>query len=134
MKISKNTAGFGIVEILLSVLIISLIIAITILFIPAKPDDKQQMKDIETISTAVRNYTTNNKGNLPSTITDFPTEICKTDAHDCTGFVNLSVLTVDEKYLRAIPVNLNAESTNGTGYAIKKTGDREVVVTALSGI
>ena len=89
----------------------------------------QRKVDANTILNAVYQYYIDN-GSLPSTITAAETEICKTNASSCTSLIDLSVLTLDEKYVTAIPTDPTGVSTNGTGYHIKKSPNRRVTVSA----
>lgn len=132
---SKNKSGFGIIEILFSVIIVALLTAIILLFIPAKNDAvKKQQKDIQMISKAIQTYSVENGGKLPANITEKSVEICKTHAVTCRGLVDLAVLTQNEKYLVSMPVNPRGESENGVGYTIKKDANGKVVVMALNEI
>jgi len=58
--------------------------------------------DVNTILSAVYQYTIDN-GFSPNSITTTSTEICSSLAEDCTGLVDLSVLTDNEEYLFSIP-------------------------------
>lgn len=92
--------------------------------------------DVVTIVNAIYQYNADNNGTLPTTITTTPTEICKTGG-TCTGLVDLSALTTNEKYLASIPrdpkcgtattANCNV---NGTGYRVSKSANGRITVTA----
>jgi type II secretory pathway pseudopilin PulG len=125
----NNSRGLGIIELLYTILIISVIAAIILLVLPSQKDNRQQLRDIKTLTSAIENYATDNKGQLPKGITEVPTEICKIHAEDCTGLVDLTVLTINEKYLTSLPINPHTESANGTGYSVKKDATGKVVVT-----
>lgn len=89
----------------------------------------QRKTDVNTILNAVYQYTIDNNGTLPSTITTTQTEICKTGG-TCTGLIDLSVLTASEKYVVSIPTDPTGSSTNGAGYEIKKSANGRITVVA----
>lgn len=126
--------GFTLLEILLVVAAIAILAGIVIIAVnPNKQlgDTKnaQRKVDVNTILNAVYQYSLDNSGTLPSTITTTQTEICKTGG-TCTGLIDLSVLTADEKYIVSIPTDPTGSSTNGAGYEIKKSANGRVTVVA----
>jgi len=130
----KRQKGFTLLEILLVVAAIAILAGIVILAInPGKQlgdtRNAQRRTDVNTILNAVYQYSLDNNGALPSGITTTQTEVCKTGG-TCTGLVDLSVLTTDEKYLVAIPNDPTGSSTNGAGYEIVKTANNRVTVVA----
>lgn len=133
-KVFKNQKGFTLLEILLVVAAIAILAGIVILALnPVKQladtRNAQRRVDVNTILNAVYQYTIDNKGTLPSTITTTSTEVCKTGG-TCTGLIDLSVLTASEKYLTAMPIDPSSTSTNGTDYNILKTANGRITVTA----
>lgn len=135
-KIFKDQKGFTLLEILLVVAAIAILAGIVILAInPAKQlgdtRNAQRRVDVNTILNAVYQYTIDNKGTLPATITTTSTEICKTGG-TCTSLIDLSVLTASEKYLTAMPIDPSSVSANGTGYNILKTANGRINVNAPS--
>ncbi len=131
MKISsylRNSKGFTLLEILLVVAAIAILAGIVILAInPGKQladtRNAQRQQDINTIINAVYQYSLDNDGNLPSTITDTVTEICVSDGvAACTSTIDLSVLTTNGVYLQAIPVDPSGATGDGTGYEIGLVG------------
>lgn len=131
----QSKRGFTLLEILLVVAAIAILAGIVIFAInPGKQlgdtRNSQRHSNVDTILNAVYQYSVDNSGNLPATITTTPTEICKTGAASCTGLIDLSVLTANEKYLTAMPTDPQDSSTNGTNYQISKDANGRVTVSA----
>ena len=132
---SSKQKGFTLIEVLLVVALIGVLVAIVIVAInPSKnlkdTRDAQRRTDVNTILNAVYQYTIDNTGTLPASITTTSTEICKTGG-TCTGLVDLSVLTIAEKYLTSIPFDPSTSTANSTKYSILKTANNRVTVTAV---
>ena len=126
--------GFTLIEILLVVAAIGILAGIVILAINPNKQlgetrNAQRRADVTTIINAVYQYSIDNNGTIPASITATQTEICKTGA-TCTGLIDLSVLSDNEKYLTSFPFDPTGASTNGAGYEIKKTANNRVTVTA----
>ncbi len=139
-KLLRNQKGFTLLEILLVVAAIAILAGIVILAInPGKQlgdtRNAQRRADVNTILNAVYQYAIDNNGTIPSTIASSTcasvatNEICKMGG-TCTGLIDLSVLTADEKYLVSIPSDPTGASTNGTGYRIAKSVNGRVTVCA----
>lgn len=132
----KNiTKGFTLLEILLVVAAIAILAGIVILAInPGKQladtRNAQRRQDVNTILNAVYQYSLDNNGEIPSTITTTQTEVCVTGAAACTGLVDLSVLTNNGTYLVAIPTDPTGASTSGAGYEILQDANGRVTVAA----
>ena len=91
----------------------------------------QRRADVNTILNAVYQYSIDNNGSLPSTITTAVTAVCQ--AAPCTSLIDLSVLTASEKYLTAIPHDPLLTATTGTaGYTIVKSANGRITVAAPS--
>lgn len=130
----ERERGFTLLEILLVVAAIAILAGIVILAINpnkqlADTRNAQRKTDVNTILNAVYQYTIDNNGTLPSTITTTQTEICKTGG-TCTSLIDLSVLTTNEKYLVSMPFDPTGSSTNGAGYEIKKSSNGRITVVA----
>ncbi|MFA5799763.1 MAG: prepilin-type N-terminal cleavage/methylation domain-containing protein [Candidatus Peribacteraceae bacterium] len=99
--------GFTLIELLLVIGIIAILAAIVIVAInPTKQlgdaRNAQRRSDVNTILNAVYQYSIDNSGNLPSTITGTSTEICKSGVNVvCGSLISLNVLT--GAYLVALP-------------------------------
>ncbi|MDP2656074.1 MAG: type II secretion system protein [bacterium] len=130
----KNQKGFTLLEILLVVAAIAVLAGIVILAInPGKQlgdtRNAQRRSDVNTILNAVYQYTIDNSGTLPASITTTPTEICATGG-TCTSLIDLSVLTTDEKYLTSMPEEPQKTNANGAGYKISKSVNGRITVVA----
>jgi len=130
LKIQK---GFTLLEILLVVAAIAILAGIVILAInPAKQlgdtRNAQRKADVNTILNAVYQYAIDNNGTLPTSILTTSTEICSTAT--CSGLIDLSVLTLNEKYLVSIPLEPQKTNANGAGYMIKKSTNGRITVDA----
>ena len=129
-------AGFTLLEILLVVAAIAILAGIVILAInPVKQlgdtRNAQRRTDVNTILNAVYQYSIDNNGSLPTTITTTVTAVCQ--AAPCTSLIDLSVLTTNEKYVVAIPHDPLITATTGTaGYTIVKSANGRVTVAAPS--
>jgi type IV pilus assembly protein PilA len=129
----SESKGFTLIEILLVVAAISILAGIVIIAVNPNKQlgdtrNAQRRSDVNTILSAVYQYYIDT-GILPSSITTTQTEICKTGT-TCSGLVDLSVLTTDEKYLVSMPFDPNGSSANGAGYEIYKSANGRVTVVA----
>ena len=144
-KLVKDNKGFTLLEVLLVVAIIAILAGIVIIAInPGKQlgdsRNAQRQADVNTILNAVYQYTLDNNGNLPSTITNSPTELCKTGVAPatCTSstLIDLSSVTTSGKYIASLPVDPQCPTgcnANGNGYRISKDNTtNRVTVTAIN--
>ncbi len=132
----KLNKGFTLLEILLVVAAIAILAGIVIVAINPNKQlgetrNAQRRADVNTILNAVYQYTVDNNGTLPATITETPGVICQTGG-TCTGLVSLSALTDQEKYLTAIPADPTGSTVNSTGYEIVKSQYGRITVSAPS--
>ena len=98
----KNQKGFTLIEILLTMSIIAILFAVVVFVINPQlrfeeARNSERNVEISTILNAVHQYRLDNNGTLPTSITQTPTEICKTGAVSCVGLIDLSVLTTNEE-------------------------------------
>jgi prepilin-type N-terminal cleavage/methylation domain-containing protein len=142
-KISQQT-GFTLLEVLLVVAAISILASIVIVAInPTKQlgdtRNGQRRNDVGTILNAIYQYSLDNNGTIPTTITQqgclsgqSGENICKTGS-TCTNLTDLSVLTNNAKYLVALPTDPSGSVANATGYFVTKDGNNRVTVCAPGG-
>jgi type IV pilus assembly protein PilA len=135
----KKQNGFTLLEVLLVVGIIAILAGIVIVAInPAKQlantRNAQRHADINTILNAAYQYAIDNNGTIPSTITTSSTEVCKSGIAFTTcsssSLIYLGMLTDNEEYIVSIPIDPSSTSTNGAGYAILKTANGRITVSA----
>lgn len=151
--LSKAKSGFTLLEVLLVVAIIAILAGIVIVALnPGKQlgdtRNSNRRADVNTILSAVYQYSIDNNGNLPSVIQKnvtcatppydpaaVPTaptnEICKQGAASCANYIDLSTtIAANQKYLTAIPTDPSGGSTNGSGYFIVQSDNGRVTVCA----
>lgn len=136
--LTKTQKGFTLIEILIVIGIIAILAAVVIVAINpgrqfAQARNSQRSSNVNTILNAINQYGVENKGALPASITSTATEICQTGAASCTGLIDLSVLTTDERYLVAVPLDPScpgACAASGAGYTVVQSANGRVTVTA----
>ncbi len=131
----RRAKGFTLIELLLVITIITILAAIVLIAINpprniAASNNAQRWSNINTIINAIHQYAVDNGGQLPSTITTGSVEVCKTSAASCSGLIDLSSLTFEERYVLRLPTDPTSASANGTGYFVKKDAYNRVTVSA----
>ena len=138
-NIKQRQAGFTLLEVLLVVAVIALLAGIVIVAInPGKnlgdSRNAERSADVNTIINGVYQYSLDNNGTLPASITTTAKEICETDVATCPGtLADLSDLSDAGKYLVAIPNDPQcptACATDGVGYTIMKDANGRLTVAA----
>lgn len=139
---TQKSRGFTLLEILLVVAAIAILAGIVIVAInPGKQlgetRNAQRRADVNTILNGIYQYTLGNNGTLPTTIQQVATctgagnEICKTGG-DCTGLIDLGVLTNNQTYLTSMPFDPSSATTNSTKYIVVKSANGRITVCAPS--
>lgn len=135
IKLRKKQQGFTLIEVLLVVAIIAILAGIVILAINPNKQlgdtrNSQRQADINTILNAAYQYSIDNQGNIPATITTTATDICASGAADCTGMIDLTVLSANGKYLVSIPKDPRTSTATDTGYQISQNANGRITVSA----
>ncbi len=131
MTTRSTRGGFTLIELLLVIGIIAILAAVVIVAInPTKQladaRNAQRRSDVNTILNAVYQYSIDNNGNLPSTITTTTTNVCRSGVNVvCTGLINLNMLT--GSYLVGIPADPQSSTATDTNYSIVKANNRVTV-------
>lgn len=131
----KNKKAFTLLEILLVVAAIAILAGIVILAInPTKQlgdtRNSQRRIDVNTILNAVYQYAIDNNGTLPATVTTTVKSVCKNSPTATTSCADLSILTLNEKYLVSIPVDPSGVTGDNSNYNILRTANGRVTVSA----
>jgi hypothetical protein len=120
---------------LAALVLLSILIVAIILINPAKKllemRNSQRRSDVVNILNSVYEYSLDNNGNLPSSITAQPTMICRSKATSCDGLVDISEIIRNKKYLlSAVPVDPAEKNANSSGYQISKLSNGRISVAA----
>ncbi len=125
--------AFSLVEILVVLSIVGVLAAVvtlSVVGVQQKNRNAQRSTHISIILNAVYQYALDNNNQLPPSITTATTSICRTTAATCSGLIDLSVLTTNQKYLPSIPTDPSNTSTTSTGYTIVKNSVGRITIAA----
>lgn len=130
----KANKGFTLLEILLVVAALGILAGIVILAInPSKQlaatRNASRRSGVNTLLTAVYQYTIDNDGVIPETITTESSPVCLTGVSD-ESCIDLAVLSDNEEYLVELPQDPQNTSEVDTGYNIFKTANGRITVSA----
>lgn len=117
--------GFTLLEILLVIAAIGILAAIVIVAINpqrqlALTRNAERESGMRTIEQSLEQFLID-QGSYPVGVNNVYQEVCATDAVDCTGLLDLSVLTPN--YMARIPVDPQSDTPNGTGYQVAQNPD-----------
>jgi len=143
----RSSRGFTLLEILLVVGAIAILAGIVILAInPGKQladtRNAQRRVDVNTILNAIYQQAIDSNGGINGAIrsdtvanclTVATNQICNASAGvpaTCTGFTDLTSLTLAEKYLTAIPKDPTGATANSSDYSVVKSANGRITVCA----
>lgn len=93
--------------------------------------NSQRRSDVVNILNAVYQYSIEPGVQLPESITETPTMICRSDAKSCEGLVDISqILAVEKNLLSGVPVDPKEKDDNVSGYQISRSASGRIVVSA----
>jgi type IV pilus assembly protein PilA len=138
--------GFTLIELLIVIGILAILASVVIIAVNpvrqfASARNSQRVSNLQAILNATFQYAAESGGNFPAAITpNQPSANCLTTATNeicntggtCTGLIDLSVLTTNEKYLVSIPKDPSGATANGSGYRITKSANGRITVCAPS--
>lgn len=129
----KYKQGFTLLEVLLAIAAVTILSGIVILAINpnkqlADARNAQRRIDVNTILSAIYQYSIDHQGVIPLTITTTATPICKPGFKvDC---VDLNMLTLGQEYLIDLPIDPSNSLSGNTGYTIMKNINNRITVMA----
>lgn len=137
MKKLQTKKGFTLLELLLVIALIAILASIVIIAInPAKQlaegRNAQRRSDVNTILNGIYQYAIDNNGTIPGNASTTATAICQTGG-TCTGLIDLSAITNDEKYLVSMPADPSTATTNSTNYTMSKSANGRITIAAPGG-
>jgi len=138
-RLQKFNKAFTLLEVVITVFLLSvLVVGVVVLINPprqfAKSRNFVRLSDITAINKALNQYALEHNGQYPTGLTYQLKEICKegVSATQCasSNLVDLSVLSVNQKYLPRLPFDPLSINPYGTGYWIIKLSGRQVALEA----
>lgn len=132
----NNIKGFTLIELLVVIGILAILLSIVLIAInPARQfgqaNNTRRRSDVTQILNAIGAYSADNKGVLPTAITDTPTDISKANIDLCAALV--------PNYIPALPQDpqtgngtsiTDCASSYDTGYTVVKDANNRVTVAA----
>jgi hypothetical protein len=93
--------------------------------------NSQRRSDVVNILNAVYQYSKEPNVEFPTSITQEPIMICRSDANSCEGLIDISqILVLEKRLLSKVPVDPNEEDSNISGYQISRFANGRISVTA----
>ncbi len=139
MNKENKQGAFTLLEILLVVAAIAILAAIVIVAINptkqlAQTKNAQRRSDVNSIINAIYQYSIDRAGSLPAGVSTTAQLICKTGTATATcsalSLTDLQVVTANETYLTAIPVDPTNTATASVGYTVMRSANGRVTVSA----
>ena len=132
-KFSNKYRGFTLIELLVVISIIIILSTVTLTVINQKRHlgtarNVRRDLDVQTFAFGFYQYALDNGGNYPEQLTDTPVYICRFEAADCTGLLDVSYLY--GKYITRHLWDELETNVNSTGYTVVLNNDGHVVVNA----
>ena len=143
----QKPKGFTLIELLIVITIIAILAATVFVALDpatrfAQSRNSRRWSEIDSILSAILQYQVDNSGNFPAAIdsTTGSSQILGTDASGCDSGCSAAGTTVAacadltstlvDKYLAAMPVDPSSGTAGKTLYAINKTANGRIKITA----
>jgi prepilin-type N-terminal cleavage/methylation domain-containing protein len=127
--------GFTLIEVLLVIVIIAILAGIVLIAVNpgrqvAQANNAQRNSDVNAILNAVHQYSIDNRGSLPASITNSPANIAAASGGICDDLVPtyIAALPVDPTY--ATGSYTNCTTAYDLGYSISEDGTGRITVSA----